>query len=80
MAGLAGDMTISGIAAGVPYVALPPEGEGPAPLIAVWHLLDSPRSEAAMAAAVPMAGVRAWRVYFGLPMTGRRSLPGGVEA
>ncbi|MEV4315287.1 prolyl oligopeptidase family serine peptidase [Actinocrispum sp. NPDC049592] len=70
-------MTISGIAAGVPYVALPPEGDRPAPLIAVWHLLDSPRSEAAMAAAVPMNGVRAWRVYFGLPMTGRRSLPGG---
>ncbi|MET0135457.1 MAG: prolyl oligopeptidase family serine peptidase [Kibdelosporangium sp.] len=73
-------MTITGVAAGVPYVALPPEGvDGPAPLVAVWHLLDAPRSEVAMAAAVPMTGVPAWRVYFGLPMTGRRSLPGGFE-
>jgi pimeloyl-ACP methyl ester carboxylesterase len=76
---LAGAMTITGTAAGVPYVALPPEGDGPAPLVAVWHLLDAPRSEAAMAAAVPMAGVPAWRVYFGMPMFGERALPGGMD-
>ncbi|TCO53024.1 alpha/beta hydrolase family protein [Actinocrispum wychmicini] len=67
-------MTITGTAAGVPFVALPPENtDGPAPLVVVWHLLDAPRSPAAMAAAVPMAGVRAWRVYWGMPMFGART-------
>jgi alpha-beta hydrolase superfamily lysophospholipase len=32
-----------------------------------------------MAAAVPMTGVPAWRVYFGMPMIGLRSLPGGID-
>jgi dienelactone hydrolase len=73
-------MTITGIAAGVPFVALPPSGvDGPAPLVVTWHLMDAPRSEVAMAAALPMTGVSAWRVYFGLPMSGRRALPGGDE-
>ena len=70
---------ITGIAAGVPFVALEPASGGTAPMIAVWHLMDPPCTEAAMAAAVPMNGLDAWRVYFGLPMTGRRSLPGGLE-
>jgi pimeloyl-ACP methyl ester carboxylesterase len=72
-------MTITGIAAGVPFVALPPSGDGPAPLVVTWHLMDAPRSEAAMAAALPMTDVPAWRVFFGLPMSGRRALPGGDE-
>jgi hypothetical protein len=38
-----------------------------------WHLMDAPRSEAAMAAAVPLDGLDAWRVYFGLPDTGARA-------
>lgn len=72
---------ITGTAAGVPYVALPPAGgDGPAPLVVTWHLMDAPRSERAMAAALPMAGLNAWRVYFGLPMFGARSLEGGMEA
>ncbi|MFF5992972.1 alpha/beta hydrolase family protein [Prauserella flavalba] len=71
---------IKGVAAGVPYVALRPEGtSGPAPAIVTWHLMDAPRSERAMAAALPMAGVPAWRIYFGLPMSGERSLPGGSD-
>ncbi|TCO53026.1 alpha/beta fold hydrolase [Actinocrispum wychmicini] len=71
---------ITGFAAGVPYVALEPaDPSRPAPMIAVWHLMDPPCTEQAMAAAVPMAGLPAWRVYFGLPMTGRRALPGGPE-
>jgi hypothetical protein len=56
---------VSGVAAGVPYVALPPAGRDesePAPLIIAWHLNDPPRSAAAMAAAIPLAGVAAWRV------------------
>jgi pimeloyl-ACP methyl ester carboxylesterase len=69
---------ITGVAAGVPYVALPPaDPTRPAPMIAVWHLMDAPASEEAMAAAVPMRGLPAWRVYFGLPMTGKRALPDG---
>jgi len=71
---------ITGVAAGVPYTALAPaDGSADAPLVVSWHLMDAPRSDAAMAAALPMAGLPAWRVYFGLPMFGRRSLPGGME-
>jgi alpha-beta hydrolase superfamily lysophospholipase len=74
---------VSGVAAGVPYVALPPgerrDGQVPAPLIIAWHLNDPPRSAAAMAAALPLEGVAAWRVYLDLPMHGRRQLPGGLE-
>jgi pimeloyl-ACP methyl ester carboxylesterase len=73
---------IKGIAAGVPYVVLPPgdeHNEVPAPLVVVWHLVDPPRTEAAMAAALPMAGVPAWRVYFGLPNFGARTPAGGFE-
>jgi surfactin synthase thioesterase subunit len=32
-----------------------------------------------MAAAVPMRGLPAWRVYFGLPMTGKRAVPDYFE-
>lgn len=71
---------LTGTAAGVPYVALPPEdGDTPAPLVVTWHLMDSPRSERAMAAALPLAGLRAWRVYLGLPMFGARSPDGGMD-
>ena len=74
---------ISDVAAGVPYVALPPagqhDGREPAPLIIAWHLNDPPRSAAAMASALPLAGLRAWRVYLDMPMHGRRQRPGGLE-
>jgi len=76
------DAVVSGVAAGVPYVALPPAGRDqsePAPLIIAWHLNDPPRSAAAMAAALPLAAAAAWRVYLDLPMHGRRQLPGGLE-
>jgi hypothetical protein len=70
---------ISDVVAGVPYVALPPagwrSGQEPAPLVVAWHLNDPPRSAAAMAAALPLAGCPAWRVYLDLPMPGRRQLP-----
>ena len=73
----------SGIAVEVPYVALPPANrrndEDAAPLIVAWHLNDPPRSAAAMASALPLAGVAAWRVYLDLPMHGRRQLPGGLD-
>lgn len=71
---------ISGEAAGVPYVALPPPEDGDrGPLVVAWHLMDPPRSEAAMAAALPLNGVPAWRVYLGLPMFGARAPAGGPE-
>jgi len=72
--------TVTGTAAGVPFVAMSPENAaGPAPLIVTWHLMDAPCSEAAMAAAIPMAAVPAWRVHFGLPMSGKRVPEGGYD-
>lgn len=71
----------TGVAAGVPYVAVPPEG-GPrtdAPVVVAWHLLDPPRTESALAAQVPLAGLDAWRIYLGLPMSGSRMPAGGPE-
>jgi len=76
------DAVVRGVAAGVPFVALPPVGgsaDEPAPLIVCWHLNDPPRSAAAMAAALPLGAVEAWRVYVDLPMHGQRQLPGGLE-
>lgn len=73
---------ISGVAAGVPFTALPPAGPrtGPAPLVIAWHLLDAPCADAAFAAALPLNELPAWRVYLGLPMCGRRSAPNGQQA
>lgn len=69
------------VAAGVPYVALPPEdvSEG-VPLVVAWHLNDPPRTERAMAAALPLKGLPAWRLYLGLPLSGSRLPEGGLEA
>lgn len=73
--------TITGTAAGVPFTALPPAAfDGPAPLIVTWHMLDAPRTDAAFAAALPMAGVPAWRVHLGMPMCGARMVEGRVDA
>lgn len=70
----------SGVAARVPYVSLPPADDREnAPLVVAWHLMDPPRSEEAMAAALPLMGVNAWRVYLGLPMFGARAPEGGAE-
>ena len=72
---------LTGTAAGVPYLAVPPP-TGPradAPVVLAWHLLDAPRTERAFAAALPLDGLDAWRVHLGLPMCGSRQLPGGME-
>lgn len=76
---------VTGVAAGVPFLAFPPSlAAGPSPegvpMIVAWHLMDPPRSEAAFAAALPMQGLAAWRVYLGLPMCGARLPPGGPQA
>ncbi|NIJ11482.1 dienelactone hydrolase [Saccharomonospora amisosensis] len=69
-----------GTAAGVPFVALPPaDDRTAAPLVVAWHLMSPPRSEQAMSAALPMAGLAAWRVYLGLPMSGERAPAAGEE-
>jgi pimeloyl-ACP methyl ester carboxylesterase len=60
---------------GVPAVVVQPEHERPdAPVVVAWHLADPPSSETAMAAALPLAGVDAWRIYLGLPMHSSRSI------
>jgi pimeloyl-ACP methyl ester carboxylesterase len=69
----------TGVAAGVPYVLRAPAGRrADAPVVLAWHLMDAPRTEAAFAAALPLEGLDAWCVYFGLPMNGSRS-PGDEE-
>ena len=71
---------IKGIAAGVPFVAVPPvSARADAPVVVAWHLQDPPRTEAAFAAALPLTGLDAWRIYFGLPMSGARQPAGGLE-
>lgn len=73
--------TISGEAAGVPFVALAPRGRpDKAATVVVWHMHDPPRSETAMAAALPLRDVDAWRVYLGLPLSGSRLPAGGLDA
>lgn len=64
----------------MPFTALPPADGGPAPLILTWHMLDAPRSDAAFAAALPMADVPAWRVHLGMPMCGARMVDGSMDA
>lgn len=71
---------ITGTAAGVPFTALPPAGDGAAPLIVTWHMLDAPRSDAAFAAALPMHDLPAWRVHLGMPMCGARMVDGRTDA
>jgi pimeloyl-ACP methyl ester carboxylesterase len=69
-----------GEVAGVPFVALAPrDAREKAPTVIVWHMFDPPRSEVAMAAALPLRGVDAWRVYLGLPLSGTRLPAGGLE-
>jgi dienelactone hydrolase len=72
----------SGVTAnGVPFVALPPAGDRAARgVVVLWHGADAPRSEAALAGAVPMGTLPAWRVYLGLPLWGQRTPAEGVEA
>ena len=49
---------------GVPFVALPPEeGREATSVVILWHGADPPRTEEALAAAVPLRGLPAWRIY-----------------
>lgn len=72
---------LTGVAAGVPFLAVAPI-TGPrasAPVVVAWHLMDPPRTEAAFAAALPLTGLDAWCIYLGLPLSGSRLPPGGLE-
>jgi pimeloyl-ACP methyl ester carboxylesterase len=72
---------LRGEAAGVPFVALPPQGHhDQSPSVIIWHMHDPPRSETAMAAALPLQGVDAFRVYLGVPLSGTRLPAGGLDA
>lgn len=71
---------ITGTAAGVPFTALPPADDGPAPLLLTWHMLDAPRSDAAFAAVLPLHDLPAWRVHLGMPMCGARMVDGRMDA
>jgi len=64
---------------GVPYLVIPAASPG-APVVVIWHLLDPPRTPAAMASAIPLAGLDATRMYLGLPMSGARTPEGGFGA
>jgi pimeloyl-ACP methyl ester carboxylesterase len=71
---------LTGEAAGVPYVVLPPHSaRSDAATVLVWHMHDPPRSEQAMAAALPLRSLDAWRVYLGLPLSGSRLPAGGLD-
>jgi hypothetical protein len=68
---------VAGTAADVPFIAIPPsDGDRDAPVVVFWHGFDPPRAEAALAGALPLVGLHAWRIYLGLPMFGVRG-PGG---
>jgi pimeloyl-ACP methyl ester carboxylesterase len=72
---------LTGEAAGVPFVALPPKSaRDQVATVIVWHMHDPPRSERAMVAALPLRGLDAWRVYLGLPLSGSRLPAGGLDA
>jgi pimeloyl-ACP methyl ester carboxylesterase len=42
-------------------------------------MMDAPCTNAAFAAALPMSGVDAWRLYLGMPWCGPRAYPEGYE-
>jgi hypothetical protein len=63
---------------GVPFLVVP-ASRPDAPVVVAWHLLDPPRTEAAMSAALPLAGLDAWKLYLGLPLSGSRTPAGGID-
>jgi pimeloyl-ACP methyl ester carboxylesterase len=66
---------------GVPFLAIPPMSDpASAPIVVLWHLMDPPRTEAAFAAALPLDGLDAWKLYLGLPGFGPRAPGGGMDA
>jgi hypothetical protein len=70
--GIPAPVPLVGVAAGVPYAALPPTRKRRrAPLVVAWPGLDPPRSQQAMAAALPLARLQ--------PMAGTRAPAAGLQ-
>lgn len=63
---------------GVPFLAVPALSSS-SPVVVAWHLLDPPRTPAAFAAALPLAGLEVHRIYLGLPLSGARAPEGGFD-
>jgi hypothetical protein len=56
------------VAAGVPYVALPPATPARrTPLVVAWQGLQAPRGEQALSTTLPLRRLPAWRAYLRLP-------------
>ncbi|MFC3998253.1 alpha/beta hydrolase family protein [Nocardiopsis sediminis] len=70
---------VTGTAAGIPFVAVPPATTNdPAPMVIGLHAFEPPRSEFALAGTLPLASLPAWRFYLGLPLFGSRLPEGGI--
>ena len=68
-------MQFTDIANGVPFLAVPPSRRAAdAPVVVAWHLADPPSTESSLAAALPLAGLDAWKIYLGLPMHSTRGI------
>ncbi|NNG36819.1 alpha/beta hydrolase [Nakamurella aerolata] len=65
---------ITGTAQDVPYLLIP-GSSAQAPVVAGWHLMDSPMTPEAFHAAIPLDGLDAWKLYLALPQTPRRIDP-----
>lgn len=73
-------MNIDGWAGAVPYTLAPPRTRAAAaPLVVAWHMMDAPCTSAAFAAALPLSGLDAWRLYLGMPWCAPRADPDGFE-
>lgn len=82
-----GVVMITGAAGGTRYVALPPAdggnggggnggGGSGGRVVLVWHLIGRPGTPEDMAAALPLRGLDAWRVYPALPPLPLPGAPG----
>lgn len=64
--------------AGVPAILRIPARPTKPPII-LWHGFGAPASEEALMQALPLDDVSAVKVYLGLPLFGKRALPGGTD-
>ena len=64
--------------AGVPAILRIPAKSAKPPIV-LWHGFGAPASEDALMQALPLDDVPAVKVYLGLPMFGKRALPGGTD-
>src|SRR5918912_2990201 len=67
-------------AAGVPTLLRAPGRTGAAPLVVLWHGFARPgREREALAHALPLSRLSAWKAYPSLPLFGPRAPSGGFE-